>query len=176
MHTTKWGCVLSVQLRRIEEVFTMKRRTQDWRDLYRKEKDDESRVHAGPILFYNEVVIDHFVNPRNVGEIPDPDGYAVVGDPSCGDHMKLWIKVSENRICEIKFKSFGCPGAIATSSMVTELALGRTIAEAKQLTDDDVILALGGIPENKRHCSLLGIHALLAAIRDYEGKKNDVKR
>ncbi|MCX5855079.1 MAG: iron-sulfur cluster assembly scaffold protein [Deltaproteobacteria bacterium] len=124
------------------------------------------------MLFYNELVIDHFSNPRNVGEINDADGYALVGDPSCGDQMKLWIRVNEERISDIKFKSFGCPGAIATSSMATAIALGKTITEAKQLTDDDVILALGGIPENKRHCSLMGIHALLAAIADYEKKRN----
>jgi nitrogen fixation NifU-like protein len=85
--------------------------------------------------------------------------------------MKLWIKVKENRISDIKFKSFGCPGAIATSSMATMLALGKTITQARTLTDDDVILALGGIPENKRHCSLMGINALLAAIDDYENKR-----
>ncbi len=98
----------------------------------------------------------------------DADGYAMVGDPSCGDQMKLWIKVEENRIADIKFQSFGCPGAIATSSMASVLALGKTIEEAKLLTDDDVILALDGIPENKRHCSLMGINALLEAIKDYE--------
>lgn len=151
----------------------MEKRTGNWQDLYRKkrEEEDEPKVHAGPILFYNDLVIDHFTNPRNVGEISDADGYALVGDPSCGDQMKLWIKVKRGRISEIKFQSFGCPGAIATSSMATQLALGRTIKEAKQLTDDDVILALGGIPENKRHCSLMGINALLAAIADYEQRE-----
>jgi len=151
--------------------FIMEKRTGNWQDLYRKEREEEPKLPEGPILFYNDLVIDHFTNPRNVGEISDSDGYALVGDPSCGDQMKLWIKVKKKKISEIKFRSFGCPGAIATSSMVTQLALGKTIDEAKRLTDDDVISALGGIPENKKHCSLMGINALLAAIADYEEKR-----
>lgn len=149
----------------------MVKKSNDWRDLYRKQSEEEPQLHAGPVLYYNELVIDHFSNPRNVGEIADADGYALVGDPSCGDQMKLWIKVKEDRISDIKFQSFGCPGAIATSSMATMLALGKTITAARKLTDDDVVLALGGIPENKRHCSLMGINALLAAIADYEKKR-----
>ena len=149
----------------------MVKKSNDWRDLYRKEDEEEPQAHAGPVLFYTEKVIDHFSHPRNVGEMPDADGYAIIGDPSCGDQMKLWIKVRDGKISDIKFKSFGCPGAIATSSMATVLAEGKTITEAKQLTDDDVILALGGIPENKRHCSLMGINALLGAIKDYEKKQ-----
>lgn len=126
----------------------------------------------GPVLFYNEIVIDHFVNPRNVGELGphETDGHGLVGDPACGDQMKLWISVSNGRISKIAFKSFGCPGAIATSSMLTALAEGKTIEEAKRITDDDVIEALGGIPEKKRHCSLLGVRALQAAIEDWEGQ------
>lgn len=149
----------------------MAKKSNGWKDLYTKQNEEEPELSEGPVLFYNELVVDHFSNPRNVGEIPDANGYALVGDPSCGDQMKLWIKVKEERICDIKFQSFGCPGAIATSSMATVLALGKTIAEARKLTDDDVILALGGIPENKRHCSLMGINALLAAIDDYENKR-----
>ena len=149
----------------------MANKSSDWKDLYRKQSEEEPQMHGGPVLFYNEQVIDHFSNPRNVGEMPDADGYALVGDPSCGDQMKLWIKIKEDRISDIKFRSFGCPGAIATSSMASVLALGKTITEAKQLTDDDVVLALDGIPENKRHCSLMGINALLAAIADYEKKR-----
>ncbi len=149
----------------------MVKKSNDWRDLYKKQPEEEPQAHKGPVLFYTEIIIDHFTNPRNVGEISDADGYALIGDPSCGDQMKLWIKVKENRISDIKFQSFGCPGAIATSSMATTLALGKTIADAKNLTDDDVVLALGGIPENKRHCSLMGINALLAAIDDYEKKR-----
>lgn len=149
----------------------MNKKSSSWKDLYKKEDPEEAQLHEGPILFYNELVIEHFTNPRNVGEMPDADGYALVGDPSCGDQMKLWIKVQSDRISSVRFKSFGCPGAIATSSMATELALGKTIGEAKTLTDDDVVCALGGIPENKKHCSLLGIHALVAAIEDYEKKQ-----
>jgi len=127
----------------------------------------------GPVLFYNDVVIDHFMNPRNVGELPEAntDGFGLVGDPSCGDQMKLWIAVRDRRIARIAFKSFGCPGAIATSSMLTALAEGKTIEEAARITDDDVVEALGGIPEKKRHCSLLGIRALQAAIEDCERRR-----
>ena len=133
---------------------------------------DTGTTHQGegPVLYYTEKVIDHFSNPRNVGEMSDglADGYALVGDPSCGDQMKLWILVEAGRIFDIKFKSYGCPGAIATSSMLTELAQGMTLDEARQLSDDDVVAALDGIPENKRHCSLLGVTALHQAIADYE--------
>jgi len=150
----------------------MNKKPDDWMDLYKKEPEEKVVIPEGPLLFYNELVIDHFTNPRNVGEMDDADGYALIGDPSCGDQMKLWIKVREGRIAAIKFKSFGCPGAIATSSMCTVMAVGKTIAEAKQLTDDDIITALGGIPEHKAHCSLMGSHALLEAIRDYEQKRD----
>jgi len=128
---------------------------------------------AGPVLFYNEVVIDHFTNPRNVGDLAesDTDGFGLVGDPHCGDQMKLWIAVRSGRIAKIAFKSFGCPGAIATSSMLTALAEGKTIEEARSITDDDVIEALGGIPEKKRHCSLLGVRALQAALEDWERRR-----
>ncbi len=137
--------------------------------------NDESEgpvENLGPVLFYNDDVIDHFKNPRNVGELPESetDGYSLVGDNSCGDQMKLWISVREGRIAKIAFKSFGCPGAIATSSMLTDLAKGKTIEEAKRLTDDDVVEALGGIPERKKHCSLLGVLALRAAIQNWESK------
>ena len=127
---------------------------------------------AGPILYYTDAVIDHFTKPRNVGELTEAEtaGYACIGDPGCGDEMKLWFSVHEGRIAKIAFKSFGCPGAISTSSMLTVLAEGTTIAEAKLITDDDVVNALGGIPENKKHCSLLGVKALQAAISAYESK------
>lgn len=136
---------------------------------------DEHPRHSGPILFYNEDVIDHFTNPRNVGELSESetDGYGLVGDPSCGDQMKLWISIRLNRIDKIAFKSFGCPGAIATSSMLTDLAKGKTIEEAKGITDDDVVEALGGIPERKKHCSLLGVLALQAAIKDWETRDSN---
>lgn len=128
---------------------------------------------AGPVLFYNPTVIDHFMNPRNVGELAESDmnGFGLVGDPACGDQMKLWIAVRAGRIARIAFKSFGCPGAIATSSMLTDLADGRTIEEARRITDDDVVEALGGIPERKKHCSLLGVKALQAAIGDWERRQ-----
>ncbi|MBN2491942.1 MAG: iron-sulfur cluster assembly scaffold protein [Planctomycetes bacterium] len=128
----------------------------------------------GPVLFYNDVVLDHFLNPRNVGELSamEADGYGLVGDPLCGDQMKLWIAVREGRIARIAFKSFGCPGAIATSSMLTALAEGKTITEARNITDDDVVAALGGIPEKKKHCSLLGVRALQAAIDDWERRRH----
>jgi len=129
---------------------------------------------AEPILFYNDIVLEHFTNPRNVGKLKrrDTDGFALVGDPACGDQMKLWISVKANRIHDIAFQSFGCPGAIATSSMLTELAKGQSIEEAKRITDDDVVEALGGIPARKRHCSLLGVQALLEAISDYESRQS----
>jgi nitrogen fixation NifU-like protein len=142
------------------------------------DKDDNNSVDPealpGPVLFYNEVVIEHFTKPRNVGELSpaDTDGFGLVGDPSCGDQMKLWIGVRGDRIAKIAFKSFGCPGAIATSSMLTALAEGKTIVDARRITDDDVIAALGGIPEHKRHCSLLGVRALQAALDDHERRSS----
>jgi len=128
--------------------------------------DDENPEEA--VLFYNETVIDHFTSPRNVGEIDNADGFALVGDPACGDQMKLWIRIDGGYIVDIKFKSFGCPGAIATSSMATVLAMGMHVDDAKLLTDDDVVRSLGGITANKEHCSLMGVGALHAAIRNYE--------
>ena len=151
-----------------------KRRNSKPREVLKKDMEKEARPEppsqmSGPVLYYTETVIDHFNNPRNIGEMAADraNGYALSGDPLCGDQMKLWIRVEQGRIADIKFKSFGCPGAIATSSMVTYLARGRTLEQAMALTDDDVIEALGGIPENKKHCSLLGINALHAAIADY---------
>lgn len=130
------------------------------------ERNDDDGGYSGPILYYTDAVIDHFTNPRNVGEMTgdEADGYACIGDPGCGDEMKLWIAVRDDRIERIAFKSYGCPGAISTSSMLTVLAEGRTLDEALAITDDDVVGALGGIPENKQHCSLLGVKALHAAI------------
>lgn len=148
----------------------MQNNKHDWKKAYALAAQQEFKEQQGPVLFYNETVIDHFTNPRNVGELADADGYALVGDPSCGDQMKLWIKVEQGIITDIKFKSFGCPGAIATSSMATTLALGKSLDEAKKLTDDDIIRALGGIPENKKHCSLMGVMALHAAIKNYESR------
>ena len=138
----------------------------------------EPEALPGPVLFYNEVVIDHFMHPRNVGELTEAetDGFGLMGDPSCGDQMKLWIAVRDDRIARIAFKSFGCPGAIATSSMLTALGEGRTLEEARNITDDDVVEALGGIPQHKRHCSLLGVCALQAALDDWERRGRDKER
>jgi len=137
-----------------------------------KIKPNESTLQSNTGSYYNVTVMDHFTNPRNIGEMTEEeaDGSALLGDPSCGDQLRLWIKVQDNKIVDIKFKCFGCPGAIATSSMLTVLAKGKTIQQAKQLMDNDVIIALGGIPEIKKHCSLMGVGALHQAIKDYESK------
>ncbi len=125
--------------------------------------------YTGPILYYTDAVIDHFTNPRNVGELApeETSGFATIGDPGCGDEMRLWISVQDGRIARIAFKSYGCPGAISTSSMLTTLAEGKSVEAASRISDDDVVATLGGIPENKKHCSLLGVQALQAALADY---------
>ena len=120
---------------------------------------------------YSEKVMEHFRNPRNMGEIPDADGVGTVGNPVCGDMMTVYIKVKDNRIDDIKFKTFGCGAAIATSSMVTELAKGKTLEEAKKIGRSDVADSLGGLPKVKMHCSNLAADALRAAIKDYEKHK-----
>jgi nitrogen fixation NifU-like protein len=120
---------------------------------------------------YTEKVMEHFKNPRNMGEIPDADGVGTVGNPVCGDLMTVYIKVKDNRIADIKFKTFGCGAAIATSSMITELAKGKTIEEAMKITRGDVADSLGGLPPIKMHCSNLAADALRAAIKDYQAKK-----
>lgn len=120
---------------------------------------------------YSEKVMDHFANPRNVGEIPDADGIGKVGNPQCGDVMWLYIKVKDNIITDIKFKTFGCGAAIATSSMITELARGKTIDEARKISRKDVAESLDGLPPTKMHCSNLAADALGEAIKDYEAKK-----
>lgn len=116
---------------------------------------------------YSEKVMKHFMNPKNVGEIKDPDGIGKVGNPVCGDVMEIYIKVKDNKIKDIKFKTFGCGAAIATSSMTTELAKGKTLDEALKLTRDDVASELNGLPPKKLHCSNLAADALHAAIKDY---------
>jgi len=154
----------------------IKRRSDNWKDLYKRKTYDEVELRVGmelphgPVLFYNELVADHSTNPRNVGRITDADGYAHIGDPSCGDSMHLWIKVDKGRIADIKFLSSGCAGAVATSSMTTVLAKGKTIGEAKRINDAHVILALEGIPGRDGKCILSGTTALLEAIEDYERK------
>jgi nitrogen fixation protein NifU and related proteins len=119
-------------------------------------------------LVYNETMIDHFMHPRNVGEIENPDAMAVVGDPTCGDFIRVYIKVRDGKISDFKFLTMGCPGAISTSSIATELAMGKTLEEALKLTDNDVIEAAGGIPARKAHCSLLAIRGLHQAILNYQ--------
>ncbi|MBX5327167.1 MAG: Fe-S cluster assembly scaffold protein NifU [Candidatus Bathyarchaeia archaeon] len=120
---------------------------------------------------YTEKVMDHFRNPRNMGEIPNADGVGTVGNPVCGDMMTIYIKVKDNRIEDIKFKTFGCGAAVATSSMVTELAKGKTLEEALKITRADVASELGGLPPIKMHCSNLAADGLHAAIEDYYKKQ-----
>ena len=119
---------------------------------------------------YSAEVIDHYTNPRNVGEIEDADGEGTVGNPACGDVMKLSIKIKDGRIVDAKFKTFGCGAAIATSSMVTELIKNKTIEEALTISNKTVAEALGGLPKIKMHCSVLAEDALKAAIEDYQKK------
>ena len=138
----------------------------EWKELYKRPQEPKTS-HKGPVLYYNELVVDHFTSPRNVGELNNPDGEAVIGDPTCGDSMRVTIKVEGNKIVAIKFQSNGCQGAIAANSMVTELAKGKTIKEAQLLTDDNVVAALGGIPEGKNQCSLMGVAGLQEAIKNY---------
>ncbi len=120
------------------------------------------------MAFYSEKVMDHFSNPRNVGEIKDASGIGEIGNPVCGDMMKFYIKVENNIIKDVKFKTFGCGAAIAVSSMVSEMAIGKTIEEALAITNDAVAKELGGLPPNKLHCSNLGADALHKAIEDYK--------
>jgi len=130
---------------------------------------------------YSEKVMDHFMNPRNVGEIKDADGVGTVGNPVCGDMMTFYIKVNGNRIEDVKFKTFGCGAAIAVSSMISEMAKGKTIEEALKITNKDVASELGGLPAQKMHCSNLGADALHKAIENYlekvmgkgEGESNE---
>ncbi|MDD3520746.1 MAG: Fe-S cluster assembly scaffold protein NifU [Actinomycetota bacterium] len=119
---------------------------------------------------YNEKVLDHFTNPRNVGEIKGADGVGEVGNPVCGDMMTFYIKVKDNKIDDVKFKTFGCGAAIAVSSMVSEMAKGKTLDEAMKITNKDVAKRLGGLPDNKMHCSNLGAEALHAAIENFRKK------
>jgi nitrogen fixation NifU-like protein len=119
---------------------------------------------------YSEKVMDHFTNPRNVGEISNPDGIGEEGNPVCGDMMTFYIKVKDDRLDDVKFKTFGCGAAIAVSSMVSEMAKGKTIDEARKITPELVAKELEGLPKNKFHCSNLGAQALNKAIDDYMAK------
>jgi len=120
---------------------------------------------------YSERVMEHFAHPRNVGAIEDPDGVGEVGNPVCGDMMTFYIKVKDGRLEDVKFQTFGCGAAIAVSSMVSEMAIGKTLEEAKAITNASVAEQLGGLPANKMHCSNLGADALNLAIDDYEAKQ-----
>jgi len=120
---------------------------------------------------YSEKVMDHFTNPRNMGTMENPDGEAQIGNPTCGDVMKIAIKVDDGKITDIKFQTFGCGAAVATSSMITEMARGKTIEEASKLTNKTIAEALDGLPPVKMHCSNLAADALNKAIENYKEKK-----
>jgi len=121
---------------------------------------------------YSPTVMDHFNNPRNAGVIEDADGIGEVGNPVCGDMMTFYIKVKDNRLEDVKFQTFGCVAAIAVSSMVSEMAKGKKLEEAKKITNKQVAEILGGLPPNKLHCSNLGAEALTLAIKNYQDKRS----
>ena len=119
------------------------------------------------MALYTETVMDHFMNPRNVGEIPDADGVGEVGNAKCGDIMKMYLKIRNNVIEDVKFETFGCGSAIAASSMATKMVKGKTIEEALAVTNKQVVDALGGLPAHKLHCSVLAEESIKAAVKDY---------
>ncbi len=127
-------------------------------------------------MMYSKTVMDHFRSPRNVGVIDNADGVGEVGNPLCGDMMTIYLKIADDHIEDIKFQTFGCGSAIAVSSMLTEIARGKSLEDAKTITNKDVAEALEGLPKNKMHCSNLGADALQLAIKDYEDKKTGRKR
>ena len=124
------------------------------------------------MALYTETVMDHFAHPRNVGEIPDADGVGEVGNAKCGDIMKMYLKIKDDRIEDVKFETFGCGSAIASSSMATELIKGKTIEEALAVTNKQVVDALGGLPAYKLHCSVLAEESIKAAVKDYYDRNN----
>jgi nitrogen fixation protein NifU and related proteins len=124
-------------------------------------------------MTYTDKAIDHFMNPRNVGEISDADGIGQIGDEECGDMVKVWIKVDKAHLIDVKYRVFGCPAAIAVCSMMTELAIGKHIDDGYEITDGQVAEALGGLPDQKFHCSNLAASALHEAILNYVLKKPD---
>lgn len=126
------------------------------------------------MALYTETVMDHFMNPRNVGSIEDADGIGEVGNAKCGDIMKIYLKIKDDVIEDVKFETFGCCSAIASSSMATEMVLGKTIKEALAVTNKDVVNALGGLPAHKLHCSVLAEEAIKSAVKDYYDK-NGIK-
>ena len=124
------------------------------------------------MALYTETVMDHFTHPRNVGEIPDADGVGEVGNAKCGDIMKMYLKIKDDRIEDVKFATFGCGSAIASSSMATELIKGKTIEEALAVTNKQVVDALGGLPAYKLHCSVLAEESIKAAVKNYYDRNN----
>jgi nitrogen fixation NifU-like protein len=124
---------------------------------------------------YSETVIDHFMNPRNMGEMEDASVVAQVGSPVCGDMMKLYLKIENDKIVDARFKTFGCAAAIASSSMLTEILKGKTLQEALEVTNGFVVQALGGLPEAKIHCSVMAEEALKAAVAEWETKQREKK-
>lgn len=124
------------------------------------------------MALYTETVMDHFTHPRNVGEIPDADGVGEVGNAKCGDIMKMYLKIKDNRIEDAKFETFGCGSAIASSSMATELIKGKTIEDALAVTNKQVVDALGGLPAYKLHCSVLAEESIKAAVKNYYDRNN----
>ncbi|MFK4786110.1 Fe-S cluster assembly scaffold protein NifU [Fusobacterium sp. MFO224] len=120
---------------------------------------------------YTDKVMDHFSNPRNMGVIENPDGYGKIGNASCGDIMEIFLKIENDIIVDVKFRTFGCASAIASSSVSTEMVLGKTIDEALEITNKAVVESLGGLPAVKMHCSVLAEEAIKAAIEDYLSKK-----
>ena len=124
------------------------------------------------MALYTETVMDHFTHPRNVGEIPDADGVGEVGNAKCGDIMKMYIKIKDDRIEDAKFETFGCGSAIASSSMATELIKGKTVDEALAVTNKQVVDALGGLPAYKLHCSVLAEESIKAAVKNYYDRNN----
>jgi len=128
---------------------------------------EETKGELTMVIKYSDTVIDHFKNPRNMGELSDPDGVGTVGNPVCGDLMTIYIKVKDNKITDISFKTFGCAAAIATSSMITTIAKGKTLEEAEHISRNDVAENLQGLPNVKMHCSNLAADALKKAIENY---------
>ena len=124
------------------------------------------------MALYTETVMDHFTHPRNMGEIPDADGVGEVGNAKCGDIMKMYLKIKDDRIEDVKFETFGCGSAIASSSMATELIKGKTIEEALAVTNKQVVDALGGLPAYKLHCSVLAEESIKAAVKNYYDRNN----
>ena len=124
------------------------------------------------MALYTDIVMDHFTHPRNVGEIPNADGVGEVGNAKCGDIMKMYLKIKDNVIEDVKFETFGCGSAIASSSMATELVKGKTIEEALSLTNKQVVDALGGLPAHKLHCSVLAEEAIKSAVKHYYDRNN----